>query len=63
MDYVTVPFKVDTYFQFNSDSGNVLREASESMVGKVERILLTVNNIDLEEIFIDYRDQCEDIFE
>lgn len=44
-------------------SGNDLRKASESMVGEVERIPLMVNNIDLEIIFIDYRDQCEDIFD
>ncbi|CAG8580672.1 6600_t:CDS:2 [Paraglomus occultum] len=44
-------------------SGNNLREASESMVGKVERIPLMVNDIYLERIFTDYRDKCEDIFE
>jgi hypothetical protein len=40
-----------------------LREAAESMVGKVERTPLMVDNIDLEEIFIDYCDRCENIFE
>ena len=54
-------FRID--FRIDSDSGNDLREASESMVGKVEKIPLMVNSIDLERIFIDYRGQCEDIFE
>ncbi|POG80750.1 hypothetical protein GLOIN_2v1763995 [Rhizophagus irregularis DAOM 181602=DAOM 197198] len=40
-------------------SENDLREATDSIVGKVERIPLMVDNIDLEEIFIDYCDRCE----
>ncbi|CAG8484426.1 9425_t:CDS:2 [Funneliformis mosseae] len=38
----------------SNDSGNNLKETSESIVGKVKRTLLTVDNIDLKKIFIDY---------
>lgn len=48
-----------TIIWINSDSENDLREATDSIVGKVERIPLMVDNIDLEEIFIDYCDRCE----
>ncbi|CAI2195006.1 17355_t:CDS:2, partial [Funneliformis geosporum] len=47
----------------NHHSENDLREATDSMVGKVERTPLMVDNIDLEEIFIDYCDRCENIFD
>ncbi|CAG8629809.1 12175_t:CDS:2, partial [Ambispora gerdemannii] len=46
-----------------NDSDNDLREVTESMVGKVERTPLIVDDIDLEEIFINYRDECENIFD
>ncbi|CAG8573744.1 16168_t:CDS:10 [Acaulospora colombiana] len=46
-----------------NDSRNYLREPPESMAKKVERIPLTVNDIDFEKIFIDYRDKLEDIFD
>ncbi|CAB4391074.1 unnamed protein product [Rhizophagus irregularis] len=42
---------------------NDLREVTDSIVGKVERIPLMVDNIDLEEIFINYCDRCENIFD
>ncbi|CAJ0913400.1 2302_t:CDS:2, partial [Entrophospora sp. SA101] len=45
-----------------SDSENYLKEVVESMVGKLERTPLTVDDIDMEKIFIDYRNQCNNIF-
>ena len=47
----------------NSDSENGLREASESMVGRIERTPLIVDGIDLEEIFKEYCDECGNNFE
>jgi hypothetical protein len=52
-----------TYFRINSDSGNNLKEATESMVGKVERTALIVDDVDLEVIFEEYRSECENNFE
>ena len=40
-----------------------LQEAVESMVGKVGSGILKVDNVNLEEIFEEYRDECESEFE
>lgn len=40
-----------------------LREAVESMVGKVGSGILKVDDVNLEEIFEEYRDECENEFE
>ena len=40
-----------------------LQEAVESMVGKVGSSILKVDNVNLEEIFEKYRDECESEFE
>ena len=52
-----------TYFRINSDSESNLREATESMIGKVERTALIVDDVDLEVIFEEYRSECENNFE
>ncbi|CAI2196654.1 18922_t:CDS:2, partial [Funneliformis geosporum] len=49
--------------QNGRDSENGLREASESMVGRIERTPLIVDDIDLEEIFKDYCDECGNNFD
>ncbi|CAG8438370.1 14008_t:CDS:10 [Ambispora leptoticha] len=49
--------------QNERDLENGLREASESMVGKVERTPLIVDDIDLEKIFKDYCDECRNNFD
>jgi hypothetical protein len=60
-------FRYITDTIINSDSENGLaREASESMVGRIERSQRTpliVDDIDLEEIFKDYCDECGNNFE
>jgi len=40
-----------------------LQKAVESMVGKVRSGILKVDNVNLEEIFEKYHDECESIFE
>ena len=52
-----------TYFRINSDLENNLRKATESMVGKVERTALIVDNVDLEVIFEEYHSECKNNFE
>ncbi|RHZ61741.1 hypothetical protein Glove_346g123 [Diversispora epigaea] len=49
--------------QDEKDSENGFREASESMVGRVERTPLIVDEIDLEGIFKDYCDECGNNFD
>ncbi|CAG8615648.1 3176_t:CDS:2, partial [Diversispora eburnea] len=46
-----------------SDSNDKFQRATESMVGKVERTALIVENVDLEKIFEDYRNVCENDFD
>ncbi|GBC02393.1 hypothetical protein RclHR1_00460031 [Rhizophagus clarus] len=45
------------------DSENNLGEATESMAGKVERIALIVDDIDLEELFEEYCNECKNNFD
>ncbi|RIA92141.1 hypothetical protein C1645_736605 [Glomus cerebriforme] len=45
------------------DSGNNFREATESMVGRVERMALIVDGVNLEEIFEEYCSECENNFD
>ena len=52
-----------TYFRINLDLGNNSREATESMVGRVERMALIVDGVNLEEIFEQYCSECENNFE
>ncbi len=47
----------------SSDLGNNLREVTESIVERVERTALIVNGADLEKIFKEYHDKCENSFE
>uniref|UniRef100_U9SIU4 Uncharacterized protein n=2 Tax=Rhizophagus irregularis TaxID=588596 RepID=U9SIU4_RHIID len=46
-----------------SDSDDDFQKVAESMVGSVERAPLMIEDIDIEKTFIDYRDQCENIFD
>ena len=41
----------------------IFEKVVESMIGKVERTALIVDNVDLEKNFEDYCEQCENIFE
>ena len=46
-----------------SDADSYLRKAVESMVGNIENDALTVDDLDLEEVFEKYCDECENEFE
>ncbi|CAG8634564.1 7950_t:CDS:2 [Ambispora gerdemannii] len=58
----TVPFNKQENDAIASDSDDDSQNATESMIGKVERTTLIVDNVDLEKIFEDYRNDCENIY-
>ncbi|CAB5376701.1 unnamed protein product [Rhizophagus irregularis] len=70
----TTNSNIDTdYHEHNGLNNNIdiitnvtddyLQEAVESMVGKVRSGILEVDNINLEEIFEKYREECESRFD
>ncbi|CAG8766255.1 11664_t:CDS:10, partial [Gigaspora margarita] len=59
----TVPFNKQENDAIASDSDDDFQKVAESMIGKVERTALMVDNVDLEEIFEDYCNECDNIFE
>ncbi|CAG8735982.1 9654_t:CDS:10 [Cetraspora pellucida] len=47
----------------SSDSDDDSQNITESMIGKVERSPLVIDNVNLENIFEDYRNECENDFD